>query len=119
VQIVNSKRRFPAGIGLIPAPRPSIPSMCLMAEFRGKRPNHGTLRCSRTSVGGRDSIISINRGTRHGLEVGHVLALYRNVVVYDQRDYLKSRAAHRDTAAPERYGLVFVFVPSTRSLTRW
>jgi hypothetical protein len=63
-----------------------------------------------TSSGGRDSIISINRGRRHGLEPGNVLAIYRNVVIYDQQDYLKSR--DRSAAIqlpPERYGLVFIF----------
>ncbi len=63
-----------------------------------------------TSVGGRDSIISVNRGRRDGLEVGHVLAVYRNVVVYDQRDYLKSRdRSPVIQLPPERYGLAFVF----------
>jgi hypothetical protein len=63
-----------------------------------------------TSVGGRDSIISINRGVRDGLEVGHVLAIYRNVVIYDQKDYLRSRERSRPIQLPpERYGLVFIF----------
>jgi hypothetical protein len=62
------------------------------------------------SAGGRDSIISINKGKRDGLELGHVLAVYRNVVVHDQSDYLKSRGASPTIALPpERYGLVFIF----------
>jgi len=35
-------------------------------------------------MGGRDSI-SPSTEQAHGLEVGHVLAVYRNVVIYDQR----------------------------------
>ena len=63
-----------------------------------------------TSSGGRDSIISINRGRREGLEPGNVLAIYRNVVVYDQRDYLRSRdSSPAIRLPPERYGLVFIF----------
>ncbi len=39
-----------------------------------------------------------------------MLAVYRNVVIYNQQDYLKSR--DRSPAIqlpPERYGLVFIF----------
>jgi hypothetical protein len=63
-----------------------------------------------SASGGRDSIISINRGRRHGLEAGNVLAIYRNVVIYDQADYLRSR--DRSPAIqlpPERYGLAYIF----------
>src|SRR5207248_11124549 len=62
------------------------------------------------SGGGRDSISSLSRGRRHGLEGGHVLAVYRSVVVYDQGDYLKSRERSPVIQLPpERYGLAFVF----------
>src|SRR5882672_1289235 len=111
VQIVNSKKEISAGDRLIPAPPPTIPQYVPHAPSSAVSGRIiGLYDSLATSVGGRDSIISINRGTRHGLEVGHVLAVYRNVVVYDQRDYLKSR--DRSPAIqlpPERYGLVFVF----------
>jgi hypothetical protein len=39
-----------------------------------------------------------------------VLAVYRNVVIYNQRDYLKSRdRSPTIQLPPERYGLVFIF----------
>lgn len=111
VQIVNSKKEISAGDRLIPAPPPTIPQYVPHAPRSAVTGRIiGLYDSLATSVGGRDSIISINRGTRHGLEVGHVLAVYRNVVVYDQRDYLKSR--DRSPAIqlpPERYGLAFVF----------
>jgi len=111
VQIVNSKKEISAGDRLIPAPPPTIPQYVPHAPSSAVSGRiMGLYDALATSVGGRDSIISINRGTRHGLEVGHVLAVYRNVVVYDQRDYLKSR--DRSPAIqlpPERYGLAFVF----------
>jgi hypothetical protein len=111
VQIVNSKKEISAGDRLIPAPPPAIPQYVPHAPSSAVSGRiMGLYDALATSVGGRDSIISINRGTRHGLEVGHVLAVYRNVVVYDQRDYLKSR--DRSPAIqlpPERYGLAFVF----------
>ena len=111
VQIVNSKKEISAGDRLIPAPPPTIPQYVPHAPSSVVSGRIiGLYDALATSVGGRDSIISINRGRRDGLELGHVLAVYRNVVVYDQKDYLKSR--DRSPAIqlpPERYGLAFVF----------
>ncbi|HYU70803.1 MAG TPA: LysM domain-containing protein [Burkholderiales bacterium] len=111
VQIVNSKKEISAGDRLIPAPPPTIPQYVPHAPSSAVSGRIiGLYDALATSMGGRDSIISINRGRRDGLEVGHVLAVYRNIVVYDQKDYLKSR--DRSPAIqlpPERYGLVFIF----------
>jgi len=54
------------------------------------------------SQGGQNSIITLNKGARDGLEIGHVLALYRKgeVVKSDGEKY---------TLPDERYGLTFVF----------
>lgn len=111
VQIVNSKKEISAGDRLVPAPPPVIPQYVPHAP--ASKVNGRIIAfydALSTSSGGRDSIISINRGRRHGLEPGNVLAIYRNVVVYDQADYLKSR--DRSAAIqlpPERYGLVYIF----------
>src|SRR5712664_1791135 len=111
VQIVNSKKEISAGDRLIPAPPPTIPQYVPHAPSSAISGRIiGLYDALATSMGGRDSIISINRGRRDGLEVGHVLAVYRNVVIYDQKDYLRSR--DRSPAIqlpPERYGLVFIF----------
>jgi len=111
VQIVNSKKEISAGDRLIPAPPPTIPQYVPHAPSSAVSGRiMGLYDALTTSVGGRDSIISINRGRRHGLEVGHVLAVYRNVVVYDQGNYLKSRERSPVIQLPpERYGLAFVF----------
>jgi len=111
VQILDSKKEISAGDRLIPVPPPTIPNYVPHAPDSAVSGRIIALYDSlATSVGGRDSIISINRGKRDGLEPGHVLAVYRNVVVYDQEDYLKSReASKRIQLPPERYGLVFVF----------
>ncbi len=111
VQIVNSKKEISAGDRLIPAPPATIPQYVPHAP---SSPVSGRIiglyDALATSMGGRDSIISINRGRRDGLEVGHVLAVYRNVVIYDQKDYLKSRdRSPTIQLPPERYGLVFIF----------
>ena len=111
VQIMNSKKEISAGDRLIPAPPPTIPQYVPHAPSSVVSGRIiGLYDALATSVGGRDSIISINRGRRDGLELGHVLAVYRNVVIYDQKDYLKSR--DRSPAIqlpPERYGLAFIF----------
>jgi len=58
------------------------------------------------SEAGKFSIISLNQGTRNGIEVGHVLALQRNRTVV-QRD---ENGRKESVKVPEeRYGLVFIF----------
>jgi hypothetical protein len=54
------------------------------------------------SQGGQNSVITLNKGVRDGLESGHVLALYHKgeVVKNEGKQY---------TLPDERYGLVFVF----------
>jgi len=54
------------------------------------------------SQAGQNTVITLNKGKRDGLEVGHVLALYRKgeTVKHDDKEY---------TLPDERYGLTFVF----------
>ncbi len=54
------------------------------------------------SQGGQNSIITLNKGKRDGLENGHVLALYRKgeIVKNEGEEY---------TLPDQRYGLMFVF----------
>lgn len=111
VQIVNSKKEISAGDRLVPAPPTAVPQYVPHAPG-GPVDGRiiGLYDALATSVGGRDSIISINKGSRDGLEHGHVLAIYRNVVVYDQRNNLRSRdSSPLIQLPPERYGLAFVF----------
>ena len=111
VQIVSSTKEISAGDRLVPAPPTAV------LQYVPHAPDApvdgriiGLYDRLATSVGGRDSIISINKGSRDGLEHGHVLAIYRNVFVYDQRNNLKSRESSPVIQLPpERYGLVFVF----------
>lgn len=58
-------------------------------------------------TGGRYSVVSLSRGSRDGLEVGHVLALLRSEKVYEQRNEQGERELVK--VPPQRYGLVFVF----------
>jgi hypothetical protein len=56
---------------------------------------------------GRGSIITLSRGKNNGVEVGHVLALYRN----RSDTFRNPETDQKETIdlPPERYGLVFVF----------
>jgi hypothetical protein len=54
------------------------------------------------SQGGQDSVITLNKGARDGLQNGHVLALYH------QGEDVKFQG-DKYTLPDERYGLVFVF----------
>lgn len=110
VQIMTSKMEISAGDRLIPAPPPTIPLYVPHAPATAIQGRIiGLYDALAGSVGGRDSIISINKGKRDGLELGHVLAVYRNVAVYDQQRYSSRDSAPSIQIPPERYGLVFVF----------
>jgi len=55
---------------------------------------------------GRNSIVTLNRGKRDGVELGHVLAVYRNG---GERLYRDGNETSNIKLPPERYGLMFVF----------
>ncbi|HKB83916.1 MAG TPA: LysM peptidoglycan-binding domain-containing protein [Burkholderiales bacterium] len=59
-----------------------------------------------SEIGSRQIVI-INRGTREGIEIGHVLALYRDRPPVIPANAIDSKEKIR--LPPERYGLVFVF----------
>lgn len=55
---------------------------------------------------GRGSIVSLNRGSEDGLEIGHVLALERNRTIVERDENDKKVSIQ---IPPERVGLIFVF----------
>jgi len=57
-------------------------------------------------AGGRLSIVSLNRGSADGIEIGHVLALERNRIL-TQRD--ENDRKFEVVIPAQRFGLVFVF----------
>jgi hypothetical protein len=59
--------------------------------------------------GGQNSVITLNKGQRDGLEIGHVLALYHKgeVITTGNKSWFNSKDVF--TLPDERYGLVFVF----------
>ena len=63
-----------------------------------------------TSEGGPNSIVALNKGTKNGLEHGHVLALYRaGASAVDPASTLSRDAAPTIKLPDERYGLVLIF----------
>jgi len=106
LQITVAKEEIMRGDRLIPAPPVNIIS------YVPHRPDNQVAARVMTiyggvSEGGRASIVSLNRGKNDGLEVGHVLALFRNRIASAIDEDTMRRV---DTPIPEeRYALVFVF----------
>ena len=61
------------------------------------------------SQAGQNTAIVLNKGARDGLEVGHVLALYRKGEVIREKSKAFFSRDKYYTLPDERYGLVFVF----------
>ncbi len=105
VEIVTAKQEIGVRDRLTPATRPEIIQYAPHApssQIRGQiAAVYGGVK-----EAGRNSIVTLNRGKRDGLEVGHVLALYRNGV---ERLYREDDEKTVYQLPPERYGLVFVF----------
>src|SRR5262249_61336003 len=91
VKIRNPMREISAGDRLTPAPPPAIPQ-CVPHAPASKVDGRiiALYDALATSSGGRDSIISITPGRRHGLGPRSVPAIYRNVRGYAQRASLSS-----------------------------
>lgn len=104
-EILAAKEEIGRGDRLIPAVRPTLVSY---VPHKPEAAIEGRVISvyGGVGVGGRGSIVSISRGARDGLEVGHVLALERNrtIVERDENDHKVNVGI-----PPERSGLVFVF----------
>lgn len=104
LRIVIAKEEIGRGDRLVPAPPANI---IAYAPHRPEQDISGKVMSIYGGVneGGTSSVVSINRGTNDSLEVGHVVALFRNRVAvgYDEGRKVS-------TVIPEeRYALAFVF----------
>src|SRR5258706_5570645 len=109
------------GIGdkLVPAGKPEVPSYAPHAPNSPIQGRIMSLYGGGTQLGeaGNYTVISINRGRAQGLEVGHVLALYRPGAVVAEGVYRPGVAVGGApgsrkpslTLPDDRYGLAFVF----------
>ena len=109
VQLTTVTQEVGVGDKLVPAGKPDIPSYAPHAPGVPVQGRIVSLYGGGTQLGeaGGQSVIAINRGKAQGLEVGHVLALYRRGAVVAAR---KGDAGGAEMTLPsERYGLAFVF----------
>jgi len=106
VEITESVREINAGDRLVPITDDAVNSYVPHAP---ERPLTGNILSTYDGVGeaGRHNVVTLNRGGRDGLEIGHVLAIYRRggtVPIVDGQGEKTTL-----TMPDERSGLVFVF----------
>lgn len=104
--IVSAKQEIGRGDYLVAASRPDILSYVPHAPTQAVSGRVLALYGG-VGEGGRNSIISISRGQRDGLEMGHVLALFRAGATVTNRFEGSKPQSH--VLPDERYGLVFIF----------
>jgi hypothetical protein len=106
LEVLSSKQEMGRGDSLMPASKPDVLSYLPHAPTAQIKGRIMTLYGG-VGEGGRHSIVSLNRGTRDGLERGHVLAIYRKGAAVTNR-FIANQP--ETTVLPdERYGLLFVF----------
>jgi hypothetical protein len=111
MRIVSSTQEISQGDRLVPA-GPAV--MNQYAPHPPKSPISGRIigvfGGLANSEGGKDSIVSINKGSLHGLEMGHVLAIMRaGATIPDPQSSVSRDYAPKIRLPDERYGLAFVF----------
>lgn len=105
-EIRTFKQEVGRGDRLLPANPPTL------VNYAPHKPDHEVEARVASVYGGvgtagRNSIITLNQGTDSGIEVGHVLAIFRN-----RSDTFRNESTgEKETVQlpKERYGLVFVF----------
>lgn len=109
LEILSAKQEINRGDRMVPQAKADIVAY---APHAPETPIEGRIIgiYSGVNVGetGRNYIVTLNRGTRDGIEIGHVLAIYRHGREVDFHDaQTDKREIHK--LPDERYGLVFVF----------
>ena len=103
-EISQNDRLLPSGPVVLNQYAPHAPSSLIQGRVIG------VLGGLANSEGGRNSVLSINKGSLHGLEMGHVLAIMRTgASIPDPQSTLSRDRAPQFRLPDERYGLVFVF----------
>jgi hypothetical protein len=105
LEVISVKQEIGRGDRLVPASRPDV--MSYMPHVPAQAVNGRIMSLyGGVGEGGRHSIVSISRGKQDGLEMGHVLALYRAGSTVTNRFDDKPES---HVLPDERYGLMFVF----------
>ena len=107
IQLTSVTQEVGLGDKLVPAGKPEVPSYAPHAPNSPLQGRIISLYGGGTKLGeaGGSTVISINRGKEQGLEVGHVVALYRPGALVAER----GGGAGPLTLPNDRYGLAFVF----------
>ncbi|MDO8598012.1 MAG: LysM peptidoglycan-binding domain-containing protein [Sulfuricaulis sp.] len=111
MQIVTTTQEISQGDRMVPAGAPVINQYVPRAPATMVKGRIISLYDGlATSEGGKYSIVSVNKGRRDGLELGHVLAVLRTgALIPDPQSSLSRDSAPMIKLPDERYGLVFVF----------
>lgn len=106
VQITAAKEEIGRGDRLVPAVTPNLMSYAPHKPDSAVAGRVASIYGGLTT-GGKHSVIAINRGSREGLEIGHVLALFRKE---SSTAYDTASGKRTTTQLPEqRYALAFIF----------
>ena len=105
IHILRAKEEITRGDRLIPTREAALPSY---VPHKPESDIEGRIIAvyGGLAEAGRLSVVTLNKGSRDGLELGHVVALYRNRIA-DTRDEENRRELVQ--LPNERYGLAFVF----------
>jgi hypothetical protein len=106
IKIINSKLEIGRGDRLIEAERPPL------VAYSPRKPETKVAARIMSVYGGVDtggqySVVTLNKGSKDGLQVGHVLALFRSGRVFEARTDQGEKESV--TLPDQRYGLLFVF----------
>jgi hypothetical protein len=107
VQLTSVTQEIGIGDKLVPAGKPEIPAY---APHAPSAPVQGRIISiygggTKLGEGGKGTVVSLNLGKAQGMEVGHVVALYRPGGVVPERGVRGPGLALPN----DRYGLAFVF----------
>ena len=108
VQLTSVTQEVGIGDRLIPAGKPEVPSYAPRAPNSPVQGRVISIYGGGTRLGeaGSGTVISVNLGKAQGMEVGHVVALYRPGAVVAERG---ASGANALKLPNDRYGLAFVF----------
>jgi LysM domain-containing protein len=103
-EVGTGDKLVPVGVPEVPKYAPHAPAVFMQGRVIGI---YGGL--GRVGEAGPQAIITLNRGRTDGVEVGHVLALYRPGPVIADASRATGAAPATYKLPDERYGLAFVF----------
>lgn len=106
LEVTSVKEEIGRGDYVVPAPPPQVMSYVPHAPEKDIEARIMTIYGG-VGEGAANAVVSISRGKNDGLEVGHVLALYRAGASVTNRFENDEPVTH--TLPDERYGLAFVF----------